>query len=92
MGTKKAGAASRAHGAADGAGLLGARIKALRTEHEWTLVDLAYLAGTHTSAISEIENGKREVRTDTLRRLAMTLETSSDYLIGLTDDPKPRTK
>jgi transcriptional regulator with XRE-family HTH domain len=52
--------------------------------------DLAELTGLKVQNISRLETEQREhVRSDTLRRLAEALDCSTDYLVGLTDDPQP---
>jgi transcriptional regulator with XRE-family HTH domain len=55
--------------------------------------ELAERTGLKVQHISRIETDEREhVRSDTLRRLAEALGCTSDYLIGLTDDPTPARK
>jgi len=52
---------------------------------------LAVYAGSSASYLSEIESGKRtNVGAEILTRLAEALDTTTDYLLGLTDDPRPR--
>ena len=52
------------------------------------------LTGIDQSDYSKIETGKRNMSFEQCRRIALTLETSMDYLAGLTDQdtPNPRTK
>lgn len=45
-------------------------------------------AGVSPVTLNNIYNGHIP-RADTLRKLAVSLCTSTDYLLGLTDDPKP---
>ncbi len=53
--------------------------------------ELAETAGVAASYISMIETGKRtKVGGPTLSRIARVLNTTTDYLLGLTDDPRPR--
>ena len=47
------------------------------------------LTGIDQSDYSKIETGKRGVSFEQCKRLAVVLETSMDYLAGLTDDPSP---
>lgn len=47
------------------------------------------LTGIDQSDYSKLENGKRYYTFEQLRRIAVALDTSMDYLAGLTDDPKP---
>ena len=52
------------------------------------------LTGIDQSDYSKIETGKRNMSFEQCRRIALALETSMDYLAGLTDQdtPYPRTK
>ncbi len=47
------------------------------------------LTGIDQSDYSKIETGKRGMTFEQCRRIAAVLETSMDYLAGLTDDPRP---
>ena len=55
---------------------------------------MQFLTGIDQSDYSKIETGRRNMTFDQCRRIALALETSMDYLSGLTDEPKPypRTK
>ena len=52
------------------------------------------MTGIDQSDYSKIETGKRNMSFEQCRRIALALETSMDYLAGLTDQdtPYPRTK
>ena len=47
------------------------------------------LTGIDQSDYSKIESGKRNMSFEQCRRLAKALETSMDYLAGLTDEQRP---
>lgn len=47
------------------------------------------LTGIDQSAYSKIERGERYLSFGQCRRVALALNTSMDYLAGLTDEKKP---
>ena len=65
------------------------RIKKFRKEKGYSQVKMQFLTGIDQSDYSKIETGKRNMTFDQCRRIALALETSMDYLSGLTDEPKP---
>lgn len=65
------------------------RLKELRQLKGYTQVKMQMLAGIDQSDYSKIEAGKRYMTFEQCRRLATALETSMDYLAGLTDEKKP---
>lgn len=58
------------------------RIKGKRREKGWNQTELAEHAGITSSALSQIESGERFPSTVVLHKLAKTLGTSVDYLLG----------
>lgn len=65
---------------------LGERVQALRQDRGWSQRELARRAMLHHAFVSELEQGKkRDALGQTIRRLAITLKTSADYLIGMYD-------
>ena len=64
------------------------RLKALRMEKGFTQVQMQMLTGIDQSDYSKIENGKRYFTFEQCKRIAEALETSMDYLAGLTDEKK----
>lgn len=64
-------------------------MRKLRKEKGYSQVKMQMLTGIDQSDYSKIETGKRNMTYDQCRRIALTLETSMDYLAGLTDDPAP---
>lgn len=65
------------------------RLKELRLSKGYNQTKMQMLTGIDQSDYSKIENGKRHMSFEQCRRLALVLETSMDYLAGLTDEPKP---
>lgn len=65
------------------------RLKKLRKDKGFTQVKMQHLTGIDQSDYSKIENGIRYLTFEQCKRIAIALDTSMDYLAGLTDDPKP---
>lgn len=68
---------------------LGQRIKKLRDGKGLSQGELGKLVNVGNTTISQWENDKRIPDLATLDKLANVLKTSSDYLLGRTDDPSP---
>lgn len=70
------------------------RLKELRKEKGFTQVKMQMLTGIDQSDYSKLENGKKYFSFEQCRKLALVLDTSMDYLAGLTDERKayPRNK
>lgn len=67
-------------------------MRKLRNERKYSQVKMQMLTGIDQSDYSKIETGKRNMTFEQCRRIALALETSMDYLAGLTDDPTPYPK
>ncbi len=65
------------------------RLKELRLKRGYTQVKMQMLTGIDQSDYSKIEQGKRYYTFEQCRRIALALNTSMDYLTGLTDEQKP---
>lgn len=65
------------------------RIRELRKRRGYTQIKMQMLTGIDQSAYSKIERGQRYMSFEQCRRIALALETSMDYLAGLTDRPEP---
>lgn len=65
------------------------RIRDLRKEKGFTQVKVQMMTGIDQSDYSKIESGKRYFTFEQCRKLAIALDTSMDYLAGLTDEKKP---
>ena len=68
------------------------RLKDLRKSLGYTQVKMQQLTGIDQSDYSKIESGKRYYTFEQCKRIAMALNTSMDYLAGLTDEVKPYPK
>lgn len=65
------------------------RLKDLRKERRLTQIQMQMLTGIDQSDYSKIENGKRYYTFEQCKRIAAALDTSMDYLAGLTDEKRP---
>ena len=65
------------------------RLKELRLKKGYTQIKMQMLTGIDQSDYSKLENGKRYYTFEQCRKLAIALETSMDYLSGLTDEQNP---
>lgn len=65
------------------------RLKELRKKRNATQQEVADMLNITRAAYSNIENGKRDPDTETIVRLAQFFNVSTDYLLGLTDNPAP---
>ena len=65
------------------------RIRDLRKEKGYSQVKIQMMTGIDQSDYSKIESGKRYFTFEQCRKLAIALDTSMDYLAGLTDEKKP---
>ena len=65
------------------------RLRELRKERGYTQVKMQMLTGIDQSDYSKIESGKRYYTFEQCKRIAQALQTSMDYLAGLTDQKEP---
>ena len=65
------------------------RLKGLRKERGYTQVKMQMLTGIDQSDYSKIESGRRYFTFEQCKRIALALNTSMDYLAGLTDEKEP---
>lgn len=65
------------------------RLKDLRKERHLTQIQMQMRTGIDQSDYSKIESGKRYYTFEQCKRIALALNTSMDYLAGLTDEKKP---
>ena len=65
------------------------RLKELRKMRGFTQIKMQMLTGIYQSDYSKIERGERYLSFEQCKRIALALNTSMDYLAGLTDEEKP---
>ena len=65
------------------------RLRDLRQDQDLTQKQLAALLKMSQTGYSKYETGENDVPTWALIRLAELYRTSVDYLLGLTDQPRP---
>lgn len=65
------------------------RIKDLRTDRDLTQAHAAEAIGITQRKYSYLETGEQQWTDELLTRLADFYQTSVDYLLGLTDEPRP---
>lgn len=70
--------------------IFGQRLLALRKEKKISQTALGQLLGVTATQIRDIERGKSTTSMGRLYQLCQYFNVSSDYFLGLTDNPEPR--
>ena len=65
------------------------RLKALIQQNDMTYARLAQILDVSTAQVSDMANGKAGTSMERLYLLCRTFQVSADYLLGLTDEPRP---
>ena len=65
------------------------RFRDLREDMDMTQQELAAKLNIRQSTLSQYENGQRQIPLNTLIQLALLFDTSTDYLLGLTNERNP---
>lgn len=65
------------------------RLRDMREDHDLTQAQVAAYLGMKQPQYNRYETGLRDTPTDVLIRLARLYGTSTDYLLGLTQNPEP---
>lgn len=65
------------------------RLLDMREDHDLTQKEVAAILGIDQRVYSNYERGKRQLPLHLLVRLADHYRTSTDYLLGRTNDPRP---
>lgn len=68
------------------------RVRELREDHDMTQAEVAGRLGMKQPQYFRYEQGYRDLPTDILIQLADLYGTSTDYILGRTDDPAPPAK
>ena len=63
-------------------GTIGTTLKKLRTEKQWTMMQVAQMLGVSLGAYQKYENNTHDVGTETLCKLADLYNVTTDYLLG----------
>ena len=63
------------------------RIRDLREDHDLTQKEMARILSCSQQVYSNYELGQRDIPTDVLIKLARYYRVSTDYILGLTNDP-----
>lgn len=65
------------------------RLRDLREDHDLTQKELAGYLNVKQNTYSQYEAGQRQIPISSLISLAVFYNTSVDYILELTDEPKP---
>lgn len=65
------------------------RIRDLREDNDLTQKEVASYLKIKQNTYSQYENGQRQIPIDSLIALAKFYKTSTDYILGLTNNKKP---
>lgn len=65
------------------------RLKDLREDSDMKQIELAKMLHIKQNTLSQYENGQREVPLNILMQVALIFNTSTDYVLGLTDEKAP---
>ena len=69
--------------------MLGERLREARERAGRLQVDVAVALNKHRTLINKVEQGNSSLSVEALTKAAVELGVSTDYLLGLTDDPTP---
>lgn len=65
------------------------RLRDLREDRDLTQTEVAKYLNVRQNTYSQYENGQRQIPIDALIRLAKFYNTSTDYVLGITKNPRP---
>ena len=64
------------------------RIRDVREDHDWTQAYVAKMLNVTQACYARYELGQRDIPLELLIRLSQIYDTSIDYLLGQTNNPK----
>ena len=64
------------------------RLQTLRETHGWLQRELSRLCGLGEAQVGKYESGLTDPTATSLKIIASVLDVSTDYLLGITDDPR----
>ena len=67
--------------------IVGERVLLLRRRAKLSQPELAQQADMSVTTLNRVENAHQSLYMEKIAALAMALETTADYLLGLSDDP-----
>ena len=70
--------------------LFGQRLCEIRKKNHETQTDLGNVLGLAKGRVSDMENGKNTTTIENVVKICEHYKISSDYLLGLTDNPEPQ--
>jgi len=70
--------------------MLGERLRELRQQRGYSQEYLAQQVDVRNQQIWRYENGSQVASSEVVAKIAQVLNTSADYLLGLSDDPSPQ--
>ena len=68
------------------------RLKDIREDNDMKQIELAEKLHIKQNTLSQYENSLREMPFDLLIQVALIFDTSTDYILGLTDERTPYTR
>lgn len=68
------------------------RIRDLREDKDLNQTEIAKILGMSQTGYSKYETGENDIPTSILIKLAKFYNTSTDYILGLTNEKKPYSK
>lgn len=65
------------------------RLKELREDNDLKQINIAQILNYKQNTYYQYESGKRQIPISALKKLAEFYNTSIDYIVDFTDDPRP---